>query len=808
MPLAYSAAEPRHRTSFTTPRHTYEQLQSIPSEYAITSEVDRVEVHAVIDCSHVNFAQETTPIAFAKYMRDLEEQSLRPASVRILVLQEAVDAARVAVPPAYHGNLYPTSSLQEYAAALATFSTLVLVLACPITARASVTEEVPLHLRSAVEVMVRAAGSEPYTGHALALAGYTVQSLSDPITIITRSANSEPNTRSIVHTMALQYAAAPMLFHTSWLGPDRAFTAADLANVSLALHLGEALKPRRKVFGVPVPNPFFRTSTVDQDHLNRAYIQTSQARSLEAMSGEGRHRVFEGTMSPAKVAVFLDHIETDFRDWEDLVCAFHNEQTHGHEVRAFLPSYSTSPKVGVMIGICPDVVYRRATEERLQRFVPDICLVGTGASVPGSLQCTQIVLPAGEVRHAEWLPTLPKESLQGRPVETPSLSQLMYSADWHKPQIDVVVVTNDRPRSLHRLLSSIRRARYLADRPKLFVNMDQTADEATQDMLFDAQWPFGQLIVRRRVIHAGLLAAMVESWYPSGRDSYAVILEDDAEVSPLFYSWAKYCILLHRYGSAHYRAAARRLMGISLYQPKHLELRLEGRQPFDAHQVFEEMGIPSNMPYLSQIPCSWGAVYFPEHWREFHQFLSLRMAETALDVAEPIIPDIRSNRWTKSWKRYLNELIYLRGYTMLYPNFGGHHSLSTNHLEKGTHVQDEDVAASRRELFQVPLLSDNDSIVADLPGEALPSWPAMPVLDFWGEVTTEGELLERAKITLAELGPCPGMVTEEGEDVHTLQQGRRYKEFNAADLLCPRAVRRDVGEASMPPAHDTEAVVA
>ena len=277
--------------------------------------------------------------------------------------------------------------------------------------------------------------------------------------------------------------------------------------------------------------------------------------------------------------------------------------------------------------------------------------------------------------------------------------------DWHTPQVDLVVITNDRPTSLYRLLASLRSAHYLSDKPNLFVNMEQTADLATQSLLSDAQWPFGQLVVRRRVIHAGLLPAIVESWYPSSNDSYAVLLEDDTEVSPLFYSWVKYSILKHRYGPQHTRENAKRLFGVSLYQPKNLELRPEGRVRFDAHQMFAELGIPPTMPYLSQIPCSWGAVYFPEHWREFHRFLSLRMSETSLDITEPIIPDIRSNRWPKSWKRYLNELIYLRGYTMLYPNFEDFYSLSTNHLELGTHVRDDDLAARRRELFEVPLQS-------------------------------------------------------------------------------------------------------
>lgn len=338
--------------------------------------------------------------------------------------------------------------------------------------------------------------------------------------------------------------------------------------------------------------------------------------------------------------------------------------------------------------------------------------------------------------------------------------------------------------------------------------MEQTADAATQRMLIDGHWPHGQFILRKRVVHGGLLPAIVESWYPSSNDSYAVLLEDDTEVSPLFYSWVKYSILMHRYGSKKSKRLAQRLIGVSLYQPKNLELRPEGRQRFDAHQLFEEMGLPSTMPYLSQIPCSWGAVYFPEHWREFHHFLSLRLSETSLDIADIIIPDIRSNRWPKSWKRYLNELIYLRGYTMLYPNFEDFRSLSTNHLELGTHVRDDDLATRRRELFEVPLLASEDSLSDGLPGGTLPSWTGMPILDFWGGLTTQGDLLERAQTAIRELALCTG--GEEAED-SSEQSGHRDMPaltYDASDLLCARAVDGDdIGGLSLS-IEEREAVVA
>lgn len=290
------------------------------------------------------------------------------------------------------------------------------------------------------------------------------------------------------------------------------------------------------------------------------------------------------------------------------------------------------------------------------------------------------------------------------------------------------------------------------------------------------------------------MTSIVESWYPADNDTYGVLLEDDVEVSPLFYSWLKYTILHYRYGTEAMRRKSERLYGISLYQPKNIELRPQGRRKFDAHKLLEEVGIPSTLPYLSQIPCSWGAAYFPEHWKEFHQFLTIRLSEAALDLSDPIVPNIRSNRWPNSWKRYLIELVYLRGYSMLYPNYADFRSLSTNHLEQGTHVKDESQAQKRRDLFEVPLLSDQDNLMDQLPDGRLPSWNGLPIIDFWGSMVNEKEIVERGQITFGELDLCPHK-DQEQVDATELDSRRldslnlrvntpTYLNHDASRLLC------------------------
>lgn len=223
------------------------------------------------------------------------------------------------------------------------------------------------------------------------------------------------------------------------------------------------------------------------------------------------------------------------------------------------------------------------------------------------------------------------------------------------------------------------------------------------------------------------------------------------------------------------------MFGISLYQPRNLELRIEGRVPFDPRILFSENDIPDlRIPYLSQVPCSWGAVYFPEHFREFHDYLSLRLSETTHNISEVIVPEIRSNRWTRSWKKYFNELVYLRGYVMLYPNYNL--SLATNHLEIGAHVKSgsQGVPEAIRRQYDVPLMpfpsssGERRSGLLELPGASLPEWDDLPVLDFWGVMTSHQEIIRR------------------GRDRHELLSGCESRlvqfTYDASDLLCSRTV--------------------
>ena len=114
------------------------------------------------------------------------------------------------------------------------------------------------------------------------------------------------------------------------------------------------------------------------------------------------------------------------------------------------------------------------------------------------------------------------------------------------PRVDVSIITNNRSQSLARLLGSLERARYFGDSLDLRLNMEDSADLDTKRLADSLVWKHGSVFVHHRITHGGLLTAVVESWYPRSNDSYGLLLEDDVEVSPLFYAWIKLALLRYR----------------------------------------------------------------------------------------------------------------------------------------------------------------------------------------------------------------------------------------------------------------------
>ncbi|WZZ21068.1 hypothetical protein YC2023_122455 [Brassica napus] len=95
--------------------------------------------------------------------------------------------------------------------------------------------------------------------------------------------------------------------------------------------------------------------------------------------------------------------------------------------------------------------------------------------------------------------------------------------------------------------------------------------------------------------------------------------------------------------------------------------------------------IHPHTPYLHQLPCSRGAVFFLKQWREFYVYMNMRFPESAkANLVQ--IPKSRTNGWQASWKKFLIDMMYVS----LFPKLPNQQSFSTNHMESGAHIAAED----------------------------------------------------------------------------------------------------------------------
>ncbi|MBA0737357.1 hypothetical protein Gogos_010826 [Gossypium gossypioides] len=329
----------------------------------------------------------------------------------------------------------------------------------------------------------------------------------------------------------------------------------------------------------------------------------------------------------------------------------------------------------------------------------------------------------------------------------PSVSKVLWMADlrstalpnWNRMRVSVNIITQNRASSLTRLLKSLSDAYYIGDEIPISFNMDSKVDEATIKLVESFEWPHGPKTLRRRIIQGGLIRAVSESWYPTSDDDYGLLLEDDIEVSPYYYLWIKYALLAYHYDP---QISLPELSSISLYTPRIVEVVKE-RPKWNPTDFFKR--IHPNTPYLHQLPCSWGAVFFPKHWREFYVYMNMRFTEDA--KSNPVqIPKSRTNGWQASWKKFLIDMMYLRGYVSLYPNFPNQASFSTNHMEPGAHISAKDnVVRHDKADFEVPLLKEDFRPL--LPNGKMPPASKLPSLNLFNQpVSLKGLKAAGAKL--------------------------------------------------------------
>jgi len=334
---------------------------------------------------------------------------------------------------------------------------------------------------------------------------------------------------------------------------------------------------------------------------------------------------------------------------------------------------------------------------------------------------------------------------------------------WHTPSFEIVIHADTHTGNLERLLESIQNAYYPSKEhhPKrITIVLDPFAPthpflkEFLQSYSFPEQ---SRVSIKRPLLPKGdpqaALRNYVESFYTFSDDHSVLFLDPNTELSKWFCHYLLYTTLEYRY-SFYQSTDASTLYGISLESPP---TDLTGNSAFPT--------VPhTNTPFLYPVPTSRAALFFPQHWTEFHSYLShtlnppVNPGKRNLTVNMPPALALPTSLET-SWHSLFTDLARARGYTMLYPSFKD--TLARVHNEIPSHAGRSKPEARLLEKQFLGLLPQAD----------LPHWTKLPMHDVWGQPTDSEKAMEAAvsyrnSITTCHLADTP------------------YRPFEVDDLFC------------------------
>ena len=233
------------------------------------------------------------------------------------------------------------------------------------------------------------------------------------------------------------------------------------------------------------------------------------------------------------------------------------------------------------------------------------------------------------------------------------------------------VLTMNRALSLKRLLRSLEEARYGRDVVDLYIHIDKSVDNKDCISIAKAfHFSHGRKTVEIASDNQGLRNAWFGAWSPQsfGRER-AIVLEDDTEVSPLWYKWLK--------GAWETYGNRTDLAGISLQRQTLI--------PMKPHRQMEIVN--NHKPFLYRLVGSIGFSPHPRTWMLFMNWLSKIDLETFDVSVEGLV--------TTDWHRILNKrhmwtqyFIYFcneRDLFTLYVNLPNKKTLVSHMREKGEH---------------------------------------------------------------------------------------------------------------------------
>lgn len=208
--------------------------------------------------------------------------------------------------------------------------------------------------------------------------------------------------------------------------------------------------------------------------------------------------------------------------------------------------------------------------------------------------------------------------------------------------IAIKVLTYDRPESLQRLLDSLAVAHYGAEDGTVHLDIfidfpSKKKSEAKRARCVAIcegfAWTHGLKTVHALTQNAGLINQWLDAWDPDdGRgNAGALILEDDLQVSPHYYTWLS--LMLKTYGSIP------ELVGVSTQKQRLVNKGCGGCSDL------EKRVVNGQNPFLYRLVGSWGYMPTATNWRKFRAWFKKMHPKRHGSNFDPLVPGLETSTW-------------------------------------------------------------------------------------------------------------------------------------------------------------------
>lgn len=252
--------------------------------------------------------------------------------------------------------------------------------------------------------------------------------------------------------------------------------------------------------------------------------------------------------------------------------------------------------------------------------------------------------------------------------------------------IAIVIPCYKRIDALETLCECLVRAKYDEDKVSLVFSIDFAEGSKVPAFAESFVWPYGEKVVVKHEKNIGLRNNILYCGDLTQRYDAVIILEDDLEVMPAFYHFAKSAAMFYDNDD--------RIAGISIYQ-----------------YFLEEVSWGTFLPiyegydnYFIKWASSWGQLWTRKQWQAFRVWYN-----TYQDISLARIPS-KVKRWRKSWKKYYIAYLNDTNRYFVFPNrsfvYNGNKGGGTHSVETETILTSSPLEMAYKDTYAFALLDN------------------------------------------------------------------------------------------------------